>query len=161
MNKDVDSVVAIFAILAGLALAFFAGHSTGRHSPIPFLDWSLSPIEVGPSDGLDLDIGKEYHVKRIKVLQGHIFDIEREDGRRYLVHLDNIVGTPPEAKSAVLKLLNDHQQEKHLLIMEARSWDAEKERWSVRIYYDVSMGSNMKYSSLGEWLALQGLVYNR
>ncbi len=156
MNKDIDSVVAVFAILIGLALAFFAGHSTGRHSPIAFLDWSPVAVESRPSFGWALAAGEEYPVKRIKVMQGHVFDIEREDGRRYLVHLENIVGTPPEAKAAVLKLLNEHQKKKQPLVMEARSWDVAKERWAVRIYYDTSHNS-----SLGEWLALQGLVYNR
>ncbi len=161
MNKDVDSVVAVFIVLISLTMVFLAGHVIGHNSPIQFLAWPPRAVESRPSTGLALTSGEEYLVKRIKVMQGHIFDIEREDGRRYLVHLENITGTPPEAKPAVLKLLNEHQRKKHQLIMEARSWDSKKERWAVRIYYDVSIDSRIKPSSLGEWLVLQGLVYNR
>jgi len=102
-----------------------------------------------------LDEGDRYQAKRVRVISGDLFDVYLENGKRYLVKLAGVISTPPEAKDAVIRLLNQSQQDGHPLVVEIRRWDDDKGRWIADLYFD---GTDV---TLAEWLQAKTLVYSR
>jgi len=140
----------LLVLIVACSLSFVAGHYIGSHDPIPFLLGGTSAVGVEHSSG-DL-IGQPLLVKRIRVVEGHVFDIVLDSGDRYLVRLDGVSGTPAEAKTRVLRLLNEHRQLEHSLTVVLRQWDADKDQWIATLYYNGQ-------DSLSDWLSSQNLVY--
>ena len=143
----------LFILLAVFLLGAIAVFWISRHGlRLPI---HVPPITVIPdAKASSMSTGKQYTVKKIQVIQGHLFDVTLDNGGRYLVYLEGIVDTPTKAKSAVVRLLNEHQQKNETLVLEARHWDESKGRWSVSLYYD----GNLRHS-LSDWLVSQGLAY--
>ena len=102
-----------------------------------------------------LETDQKYQVKRVKVLEGHRFDVYLENKKRYLVSLDGVIGTPPEAKDSVVRLLNESQEKGHPLTIIPRRWNDCQFCWMVDVYFD---SQNV---TLTEWLKARELVYSR
>ena len=102
-----------------------------------------------------LQTGERYEAKTVKVLEAHSFDVYLKNGKRYLMSLDGVIGTPPEAKDSVVRLLNESQEKGHPLTIIPRRWNDSQSCWMVDVYFD-SQGE-----TLAEWLKARELVYSR
>jgi hypothetical protein len=137
-------VIAAFVLLAIAVVAF--DHFVGLRNPLPSL---ITPNKVST-----LEIDKEYKIEQIAVLrgQGHIFDIHLANGKRYLIHLADVIGTPPEAENKVIEYLNVALEESRRPLLIPRRWNAIGAYWEADIYIH---GNSLTY-----WLETKGLVYS-
>lgn len=87
-----------------------------------------------------------YLVRSVQVIQGNEFDITYDTGR---VHGKLIVSTPPEAKVAVTRLLNEITNPKVYLIKQ------EQDFWYIRMI----VLKDGKEVDLVDWLKSQNLVW--
>lgn len=136
-----------FAILIACAVfvGFVAGTNNDQHAITPDVNWH--------SD-YSLSNGNEYIVKRIQVIEGHLFDVYLENGGRYLVSLYDVLNTPTEAKAVVIRELNNHKESGKILTLVPRSWDESKNCWVADIYLDQD-------HSLTNFLKSRQLVFIR
>jgi hypothetical protein len=100
--------------------------------------------------------GQTYTVTRVRVVEGHVFDIYLENGKRYLVALHGVPGTPPETKDQVVRCLNEHREGDKKLVFVPRIWDEHRQRYVGDIYLDGTCSM-----SLTDWLTIKGLTYSR
>jgi len=141
--KDNAIIIGIVVVVAVVGLIFTAVSS---HAPPP-------PSTSIP--GKTLEIGNRYKVLKVRVLEGHVFDVYLENQKRYLVALEGVIGTPPEAKEHVVRLLNKSQDEGHFVTIIPREWNDREYWWMVDMYF------NSQDVTLAEWLRARELVYNQ
>jgi len=87
-----------------------------------------------------------YTVRSIQVIQGNEFDIIYDTGR---VHGKLLAATPPEAKLAVTRLLNDITNPKVYFLKQ------DKDFWYVKI----TVLKDGKEIDLVDWLKSQNLIW--
>lgn len=87
-----------------------------------------------------------YMVRSIQVIQGNEFDITHDAGR---IHGKLFFSTPPEAKVAVTRFLNESTNPKLYLISQASDF------WYIRLV----VSNDGKEVDLIDWLASKNLIW--
>jgi hypothetical protein len=134
--------VMILLVLFFVGLSYVAHYEIGRHKP---------PVAV---ESQNLHYGLHYKIKTVKVLQAHVFDVVLENDKRYLIALDGVPGTPPEAKEFVVRYLNDCREKGHKPAIVPHAWDEAKQYYLVDLFFEDGQ-------SLTQWLYAQKLAYSR
>jgi hypothetical protein len=118
----------------------------------------MSVTDSDPVSDTDSTIqeNQEYTVQRIRVVEGHVFDVSLENGKRYLIALHRVPSTPPEAKDQVVRCLNDYREREKPLICVPIFWDTNQQRYVGDIYLDGT-----RSMSLTDWLTARSLIYSR
>ena len=91
-----------------------------------------------------------YPVQTIQVIQGHEFDITYSNGR---LHGKLPVSTPPEAKLAIARLLNDSTNPKLYLL----SKSADGDFWFIKLV----VLNEAKEVDLESWLKAKNLAWDK
>ena len=100
---------------------------------------------------------EELHVVyRIKVLQGHEFDLELDNGKRIHARLQK--GSVPEAKERVIQFLNENLKNRtvYAKVYDKVIQDHAEDIWIVDLIVKTEDGD----LSLTEWLEEKGLIWN-
>jgi len=136
--------VTALALVIGLGLGFYFGTR-----PL-VLEQNEQPA---PTEELSLDVGKTYQIGSMRILDGHLFDVNLGGlNSRYLVRLFGVHNSPVEAKDRVKSYLNKALQAGSEVTMVVKDKPT-KDIWEVDIYIDQV--------SLMLWLKAEGLLYNR
>lgn len=140
--------VVLFICLVCFCLGGYLGSMYSAVSLLPFTD----------GGEVDSTIQKDqvYTAKMVRVVEGHVFDIYLENGKRYLVALRHVPGTPFEAKDQVVRYLNDCRSGGKKLTLVFRGWDAQNQRHLCEIYPDEAHSL-----SLTDWLYAKSMAYSR
>jgi hypothetical protein len=88
-----------------------------------------------------------YQIKKIHIIEGHLYDIVLQDGRRILGKLE--VTTPPEATKKIIELLNGSTNPEATLL------DQEDHIWNIKLHV-ISDGKKIEIT---EWLRSNKLVW--
>jgi hypothetical protein len=116
MNRFVSGTIAILSLVFILVLLY-----------------KLQPMSFGNQS-----------VSRVKVIQGHEYDVFLENGSRLHVFLS--VVTPPEAKIEVVRFLNDCEE----CYLVSRGY-----------YVDLMVLTESEYVSLTNWLRNNNLAWDK
>lgn len=100
---------------------------------------------------------EELHVVyRIKVLQGHEFDLKLDNGKR--IHARLRKGSVPEAKESVIRFLNENLKDRSVYakVYDKVIQDHAEDIWIIDLIVETEEGE----VSLTEWLEEKGLIWN-
>jgi len=149
MNEKSGFIVAAFVCLVSFCFGGWVGAMYGN------LGLSATTAISGVASTIQLD--QVYTVKTVRVIEGHVFDVYLENGKRYLVALRHVPGTPPEAKEKAVRRLNTHREREKKLLFVPRDWDDLRQRYVGDIYLDELPNS----MTMTDWLTARALVYSR
>ncbi len=135
MNMSLKAILILVVVAFGIALAVGGVAYFTRGHPI---DYFIHGV----------DVGGVYKVRRIQVIEGHVFDITLINGRRIEGRLD--VVTPPQAVNRVIEILNK-SRDPHVYIITRENYG-----WKVKM--SLSIGDHRIF--LSDWLRQQGLVWD-
>lgn len=121
-----------------------------------FLPLPNLPV-INNTETFTLRVGQKYPISKIKVVEGHLFDISSLDNKRYIIWLNGASGSPPEAKDEVVKILNYCLVQKTPIFLVPRRWNDNRKMWEGDIYFQKD-GTNM---TLTELLLVKNLLYSQ